>query len=98
VRTIWKYPIGYEGEHTISIPRCLGDENEIMKFKNQVLFVGNQNEIPTIWAVVDDTAVKRDVPVLVYGTGFNCNDAALNKYLGSVTTHNGNFVWHLFVK
>lgn len=98
MKTVWKYPIGYAGEHTVNLPRCLGDCNEIMKLRDQILFVGNQNDVPTIWVLVDDSAVKRDVQLLVAGTGHDCDAIERCKYIGSVTTHGGNYVWHLFIK
>jgi hypothetical protein len=59
----------------------------------EIVHVHDQNGLPTIWALVDDSkpAVRR--VFYVRGTGFNLirDDT---KYIG--TTHNPPFVWHIF--
>jgi hypothetical protein len=98
VRTIWKYQLGYDGEYTIRVPYYY-DGSDSLWFENQCLVVSSQKNVPTIWVMVDDDVKNvRDIDLVVVGTGSNCNHLCRDNYLGSCVTHDGDYVWHVFMK
>lgn len=48
-----------------------------------------------LWAMVDPQRASRPCPFLVVGTGHEVPDDA-GSFIGSVTTHGGQLVWHVF--
>ena len=86
MKTIYKYqlntPISVQG---IEMPKGA----EIIK-------VGNQFDLITIWAIVDTEAEKELVEINVFGRGHEMytNEKTERQYLDSVFI--GPLVWHVF--
>ena len=49
-----------------------------------------------IWAIVDTEASMVKKQFLVYGTGKTLPNYDFGIYRATVTTHSGQFVWHIF--
>jgi hypothetical protein len=63
-----------------------------------VLHFALQNGNPTLWYMEDPTkAPSREYKFYMRGTGHKI-DPAGKKYIGTVTGHQGIFVWHLFME
>ena len=82
--TIWKYPLKVEDNQVINGP--------IVKFLDVMV----QNEIPAIWAVVDEDIDYIEHHIMTVGTGHELKVFA--KYLGSYMLLSGEFVGHVFIK
>ena len=84
--TIWKFPIKIEDEQYIVMPKF-----------NELLTVQLQDNIPTLWAIVDT-----DYPIVkkyfeLFGTGHVIPTKPNRKYVGTFQLENG-LVFHLFEK
>lgn len=80
---IYKYELPVDGDVVII-------RNKVIKF----LEVQNQNDIPTIWAMIDENE-KEDTSIIAIGTGWEV-PSGCKEYLGTVQDEYG-FVWHYFV-
>ena len=87
MRTIWKYRLEISGEQTLQMPRGA-----------QILSVQAQGGTIVLYALVDPAKAKEDRAVNVVGTGFDITDriSADKRYLGTVPTDGGKFMWHVF--
>jgi hypothetical protein len=84
MKTIWKFPVEVTDEFTIQIPRGGG-----------VLSVQMQNDVPVMWALVDDAVPMASRRFAVHGTGHPVpNDR--NRFIGSFQMMGGRLVFHLF--
>ena len=84
MRAIWKYPIGLSIEPVVhSMPEGA-----------QILTVQVQQDVITLWAMVDPDQPRTDRRFVVWGTGHRHSDAEKLTYIGSVQM--GPFVWHIF--
>ena len=83
---IWKFPLKVEDEQELDMPSLAC-----------VLCVQVQNEIPCLWALVDDKrpTVRRIVHIL--GTGHVATGAESSHYVGTFQLLSGSFVGHVFV-
>jgi hypothetical protein len=91
MKVIWKYPLITSDEQVISIPKDA-----------KILTVQIQDDVPTIWAIVDPLKPKEDKVIIIRGTGLQYQDQdwdGLN-YIGSYQYqfYNGKFVGHVFVR
>lgn len=82
---IWKWPLRLEVEQAIDVPEG-----------SEVVHVATQKDVPALWMRVPDL----DAPVTsrrihIVGTGHQEVHPAW-RYLGSVMTDGGVFVWHIF--
>lgn len=85
MKCIWKYPLSIStNKQVIEMP-----ENA------KCLCVNQQNEVPTIWALVDDGAKKQEITIWVLGTGRLVPNVRL-QYLGSCPS--GRFMCHVFME
>jgi hypothetical protein len=84
MKTIYKYPVDVNDTVSVSMP--IGSE---------ILCVQMQNDIPCIWALVDNE--KDDVlrEFTWYGTGHSVKENP-GKYIGTIQMMNGRLVFHLF--
>lgn len=63
----------------------------------EILTVQLQDNIPCIWALVDNKFPLSDVIIRMFPTGANI-DMSLNlKYCGTIQLMNGNMVIHVFL-
>lgn len=80
---IYKYPLSFLGNR-ISLPK-----------NAQPLCVKLQRDIPCLWAMVDPNEPVHPVKVECVPTGCTVPDN-VDKYLGTVLTDNGTYVFHFF--
>lgn len=86
MKTIWKFPFKITPRQQIMIP--VGAIS---------LAVGlDADGTASLWALVDSEKPKREVTILVFGTGHNMDEAGGVKHLGTFLTP--PFVWHVFLK
>lgn len=83
MRTIWKWELEITDRQVISMPR---DAN--------ALTVQIQNGKPCLWALVSPDCAKRDVPILIFGTGHPVQNDG--HYIGTVQV--GALVFHVFAE
>lgn len=84
MKQVWKYSLATfpEGIAEIEMPAYA-----------EVVHVGLQDRTPTIWAVVDPDAKRKELRRFkIYGTGHGIRENA--KHVG--TWFQGPYVWHLF--
>ncbi len=84
MKTIWKFPLKVEDEQTINMP-----------IGAKILCVQMQGNVPTLWAVVDETAAKEPKKIYCHGTGHYINPDA-TVYLGTVQMLGGGLIFHFF--
>lgn len=85
MNTIWKFPLDLIHYQQVSMPEGA-----------RILSVQTQSERITLWALVDDTTPNTDWRTIeIVGTGHQLSEAP-RSYIGTVQTHDGAFVWHLF--
>lgn len=83
--TIHKYTFEIQNQVKISLPK----HSKILKFDNQ-------NEVPTIWVLVDTEQPLEEAIFTVRGTGHSIPRFSNLEYIGSAQFLNGQLVWHLF--
>lgn len=85
--TIWKFELKITDYQTVMIP-----------FGASALSVQAQNDKICLWAIVDPKAKLSPYRFRIVGTGNNADDLGVDKtsFLGTVQTHNGALVWHVF--
>ena len=95
MQTIYKYQITNLDGITLHVPYC-GD----LTFDKQVLHCDVQNDVPCIWALVDNEQEQRAIRVVAYGTGQDGSKAITRglKHIGSFLMLNGNLVVHAFAE
>lgn len=66
----------------------------------EFLSVIEQGDIPMLYALGDLKLLAIQTKVLIRGTGDSINEAQLltHIFLGTVKTHGGQLVWHIFVE
>jgi hypothetical protein len=80
MKTIYKYPL-HSKDCTLQLPKGA-----------EILTVQLQNEIPTLWALVNPMTVTEERHICIVGTGWDVEDNM--KYI--TTYMDGYFVWHAF--
>jgi hypothetical protein len=60
----------------------------------QVVHVGLQDDIPTMWTEIDSTGEAREHSFRVFGTGHKIPDDLRGHHVG--TFMQAQFVWHLY--
>jgi hypothetical protein len=84
MKRIFKYPLE------------VTDEQRITGKFVKILCVKTQNEVPCIWAEVDESLPQTAyVNVFMHGTGHTVNSTA--NYLGTAFLKDGEFVYHVYV-
>jgi hypothetical protein len=84
MKTVFKYPLRLIDTQDVSMP----DDAEI-------LCVQIQNEVPTIWAKVDDENGPVTRKFRIAGTGHDLKGDEL-AYIGTFQLHAGALVFHVF--
>jgi hypothetical protein len=88
-RRIYKYPLVFEDQQFVELP--VGSD---------ILSVAEQRGQIVLYAIVDtEEEDKAEVLVYIYGTGNPMGKAnpRAKHFLGTVNTHNGALMWHVFV-
>ena len=80
MKTIYKYTL-HSQDCTLHLPKSA-----------EILTVQLQNEIPTLWALVNPMTVTEERHICIVGTGWQVEDNM--KYI--TTYMDGYFVWHVF--
>lgn len=80
------------------IPLPLDDDSYVRKVPvgARVLYVAAQKGVPTVWVEVDPDAYMKEIRFQIFPTGTNAipEDSG---YCGSCMTHEGHFVWHVYI-
>lgn len=86
--TIWKFPID----------KITMETKIEMPIDAKILTVRIQNQVPTIWAVVDPRKVKVKRTIQIAGTGHELSERILGDYIGTIQEDSllGELVWHFF--
>jgi hypothetical protein len=85
VRTIWKFPVAVTDDPVIRMPAGA-----------QLLRFDLQDDVPTLWALVDDSSPVEDRTFRLAGTGHPLDELRRNaRYIGTVLMSAG-LVLHLF--
>lgn len=83
--TIYKYPLDTKDTNILELPKGA-----------QILTVQTQNNIPCIWALVNDKETEKESRFInTFGTGHPI-DSSPRKYIGTYQLHNGALVFHVF--
>lgn len=87
---IYKYPLSLQQDYNI----C----TVLLPAGYQILTIQLQNDIPTLWVLVDETRSNiLKVQIAVVGTGHHITfNADLATYISTVQFNNGNLVLHFF--
>jgi len=80
MKTVYKYTL-HSKDCTLQLPKGA-----------EILTVQLQNEIPTLWALVNPMTVTEERHICIVGTGWDVEDNM--KYI--TTYMDGYFVWHVF--
>lgn len=86
---IFRYRLDITDEQTLDLPA-----------NAEVLSVGPPRDgldQLDMWALVDVTATKELRTFQIFGTGHPMS-ATYSRFIGTVPTHEGMFVWHVFEK
>jgi hypothetical protein len=84
--TIWKYNLPRKDATTLSIPEV-----------RQPLCVKMQDNMITVWYMVDPNAEKVNVKHAVVGTGWDIGQEFPYDYTDFIgTVKDGSFIWHIF--
>jgi hypothetical protein len=84
MNTIWKFPVEVADRFVVPMPSGA-----------EVLSVQMQNDVPVMWARVDDTAPVVDREFAVHGTGHPV-PSNRGRFIGSFQMLGGRLVFHLF--
>ena len=84
--TIWKYQLAMIDDQKIEMPR-----------KARILSVQVQDDVPCLWALVDDDAPTEQRAVRIAGTGHRVSGWSAENFVGTVQLAGGTLVFHVFV-
>lgn len=85
MKVIYKYPLEIKGKTKIELARG-----------GKPLAVQMQNGQLMLWAEIDNKAVCTLRTVTIVGTGQPIYD--YGDYIGTVQTHGGQYIWHVYIK
>lgn len=85
MKAIWKYDLPHDTNY-VSIPKDF-----------VVLSVAEQNNNIVLYCIVDPYGVTEEVEFNIVGTGWHMPDSLLDKkFIGTVSTYHGMYMWHIF--
>jgi len=84
MKRIWKYELEITDKQIISIPSVL-----------KILSLQTQRGVPCLWVEIDDEFIKRDVTIVMFGTGHQM-DTIERCFVGTFQTMNGSLVFHVY--
>jgi hypothetical protein len=84
MKSIYKYPLEINDNIALDLPKGA-----------KVLSIGNQNNIPCLWALVDPAKPKEKRRFRVLQTGQSVK-GDIGTFIGTVLLNNGHFVIHVF--
>lgn len=87
--TIWKFPLELTDTQQVEMP-----------IGTQILTAQIQNGSIMLWGIVPDDEVNKCSTMLltieIHGTGSTTRSPHGLTYIGTVQSHDGMFVWHVF--
>ncbi len=83
--TIWKFELKSGSRQEVFMPAGA-----------EVMSVGIQRGVYSLWAMVDPTAEQVPRSIEIFGTGFNVPQGTMVKRRFIGTVQDGTFVWHFF--
>lgn len=86
METIWKYELEVIDTQEIFIPNGF-----------EVLAIKTQHGKPCLWARVDPERSKLNAEIRIHGTGHDVPETT-GKYLGTFQIHDGELVFHVFIR
>lgn len=88
MKTVYKYQLNMTDRQVILLP-----------MRAKPLHAEIQGNKPVLWAFVDTEELELfEYSVRIAGTGHEIKGFEPEHYLNTFTTHNGELVWHVFVK
>lgn len=82
MKTIYKYPLNLN---------CTFITGKIEKF----LDVQIQNDVPVVWALINEELEEKEFGIYLYGTGWSLIEVEpIENYIGTI--QDGDYVWHCF--
>lgn len=85
MKKIFKYPVN-----------ITDSQNVVMPAGAEILTVQIQGRTPVLWALVDESGLPTQRRIEVHGTGNAIQNSTGLTYIGTIQTHEGQFVWHYF--
>lgn len=82
---IFKYPLGFDDDQVVALHTGF-----------EILCVQVQNDIPTLWAVVDPDMPSRSIRVWMIPTGNYPYRMGKSTYIGTAQLNGGRLVGHFF--
>lgn len=82
---VWKFPLEIADSQTVTMPRA-----------SSIISAQAQGDVPTLWALVIPDAPKVKRLIRIIGTGHEFWAGEPIKFIGTVQTHGGKLVWHIF--
>ena len=82
---IFKYQLDIVDEQTLNLP-----------YTAKILSVIEQHNKVVLYAAVDDEHEPHQRLIRIVGTGHPFPDIEQCVYLGTVSTHDGHLIWHVF--
>jgi hypothetical protein len=89
MKRVFKYPLEITDEQSILIPK-----------NHNIISVIEKDNVPVVYVIVEDNdpcQVERHFSIRGTGHSIPGNIEALT-FLGSIKTHNDQFVWHIWIK
>lgn len=84
--TIWKFSLDIQDVQSFEMPNGA-----------KILSVQVQDGTPCLWAFVNSSAQKEERRFHIFGTGHRIPPHFSEEhYIGTVQTHEGALVWHVF--
>lgn len=86
MKVIYKFYLSIKDEQKIKMP-----------VGSKIISIGQQSEDVYLWAICDPENGFENRTIYIFGTGHELPpDINLRSFLGTVTTYDGNYVWHIF--
>lgn len=85
--SVWKFPVPQ------SFQPCAVDV--VMPARSEIVRVGQQNDVPVVWAIVDPAETQPETRrLIVLPTGANSSEQL--SYIGTTELYNGEIAAHVF--
>lgn len=84
-KVIWKFQLQIIDRQPVEMPEG-----------SQVLSVDEQNGGICLWVLCDPEKALEEKIFHIHGTGNTVDDNVTGDFIGTVQTHSGKLVWHVF--
>lgn len=82
---IWKWPLMVTREQTMIVPD-----------NSRILHLGVQDNVPTLWLLVDPEKARVRWHIKMFGTGWGPEETSMLLHIGTAILDDGQAVWHYF--